>query len=644
MRKFAPVVVFIFTWIAISCLAGAEEQRVAQIELNGRKIYFDARKSPCIVDENSFLEKDENVFCRNYPSYADALKAAKESGLLNGRKIIPSFGIVELKALEFDKNWINDYYSFLHKGYKEDFWGEIKVLQGLIDNVISIGAKFDPKLKDNYENTLVLLGAAMISIDDKGLPENYPAELLDKARAAAANLPDKGLDGISLDMRDDKSLGSVLVIGLAVAESEQINRQLKKLVRMKKLITGEENTTNFINVFGTLRYFAGKHNRGKYYSCEQDVAYFRKILEENDFDYSLLVDKKDKEDKLLPINFRMMPKKKTFSEWLFESPGVDTEGEKKNYMDVLISGLSRGKISFMPNENSGYYSYWMFARESLIRIAVGADDVRVKAESWYRWRKIKNFESIMAQSREMRIPAFKALNQREIKDTDVNVPLGPALRLEPLPPYYLRCARSYAYLQNQIESQIEPGKDRSQDKADAKRACELLDRLNDMRLWCYGLYLISVEDIGKDTNLRERELFDDEIKRAKFLAEKWLKNFDKDPVLNTDLRSIVPAKLDKAVPEEDVFWVRAGVTFFELAADFDEDPKVVVMDDMPLPKVQFIFKQSCYIMPTIEFFTITRPKKLPAIDEKQLKKMTEDFPTTEELKEELQGETEEDED
>lgn len=604
-------------------------ERVAEIKIGDRTVYFDSRKTPCGADESLFEEGENPALSKNYSTYADAIRAMKESGALAGRKILPSFGIISAKIDSFDREWINAFYRLLREGWKDEFWGERRWFRTLIDKLIKAQDQFLPNLRGEYEKTLILLGSSLHSIDTRGLPENFPENLRDKVIERAKTIDASlGVSGILLDLRNDSDLGCALVLGLAISQSDSLKSQFNRLVVLRTRIGGVADSMTVLDI---LPYLSGKNNRAGYFSGKKTVAFFRDILKQNDGKFIKVFDQKSFDGKLLPIDFRLLPVSRPFEKWLLRYPGAATSKENPNFMDALVIGLQRGKMSFLPSEESGYYTYKMFARESLVRID---RTVGVAYRSWYRWRLARNFESFLPVGREAAFNVMKKPRPMQVNEKQIVVDLSPVLRLEPLPMFYLRSARAYSYVLKHIRKQIHVS-NIGDYKVDENR--NFIAELEKMKRWCYGLFFVTAEDLGLDTEIKEHEVSKEERATAKKFALKWIDNFEKDPVMTVDWRKLAPTVLAKTPKDSESFWACAGIGLYKMTVDFYSSPEVLLMDGKAVPDVQFIFKKSDYIMPAMEFFTFSRANNLPKIDEAKFKAMTDRYVTTKLLKAELAG-------
>jgi hypothetical protein len=146
--------------------------------------------------------------------------------------------------------------------------------------------------------------------------------------------------------------------------------------------------------------------------------------------------------------------------------------------------------------------------------------------------------------------------------------LQPRLRLEPNPTYYLRMARSYAFLKNMLINTVEDLDSLSGLSADGPRAIPLGLELENMRVLFYGLYFVSCEDIGMDATFLRGELVEPELYYA--IAAAWLNQWIDDPDLATDTRVAVPVY---RMPRDYTrYWCTLGVRPIKFEAAYVKPP------------------------------------------------------------------------
>jgi hypothetical protein len=254
---------------------------------------------------------------------------------------------------------------------------------------------------------------------------------------------------------------------------------------------------------------------------------------------------------------------------LFERLFPDGLPGNVNLMRELIRRLRSGEVDLKPRPNSGWYDYQVHALETLLLPEKGEEANKLLLTARYKKRMLEAFQALVTKHRET--------HARQLKLAAAGAPppppeeLSPRLRLEPCPTYCLRTARAYAFLANFLESAL--GKDTLRTlhglRQGGVRERDLYDELHFMRDLFYGLYLLSLEDIGARPHLLRDEPVDQ--KRCYSLADNWVWNTRTDPDLSVDTRVSIPIYVD---PDRGVvrLWVTLGVRLARLETSYAAPP------------------------------------------------------------------------
>ena len=150
--------------------------------------------------------------------------------------------------------------------------------------------------------------------------------------------------------------------------------------------------------------------------------------------------------------------------------------------------------------------------------------------------------------------------------------VGPRLRIEPCPTFYLRTARAYAFLQNFLVATAGKGRlSKLHGLAQGGyRQPSLADELEAIRQRFYGFYLVSCEDIGMKPQLLADEPVDREV--SKTAALEWLKDLAQNADLACDTRVSLPIYRDD-IARRTRSWATLGVRLARLDADYARPPK-----------------------------------------------------------------------
>ncbi|MHC5538403.1 hypothetical protein ACYOEI_09260, partial [Singulisphaera rosea] len=223
---------------------------------------------------------------------------------------------------------------------------------------------------------------------------------------------------------------------------------------------------------------------------------------------------------------------------LFDELFPDGLPPRADLMRELITAIRSGKVDLKPRKDGGWYEYQVYALETLLLPEKGEESAKLLLTKSYKTRMLEAFKALMTKHRETHVRSLvETVTTEAIKPlTDVR----PRLRVEPNPSYFLRTARSYAFLASFLESTLGGTALKSLHglREAGTREPDLHAELRSMRDLFYGLYLLSAEDIGLKPNLTEGEAVDRDA--CEKVANDWLANLKDDPDLAADTRVAVP--------------------------------------------------------------------------------------------------------
>ena len=245
----------------------------------------------------------------------------------------------------------------------------------------------------------------------------------------------------------------------------------------------------------------------------------------------------------------------------------------------LVRRIRSGEVDLTPRpldstSPSGWYDYQVYALETLLVAEKGEEHNKLLLSKTYKQRMLDAFKALITKRRETHAKSLAKTTARAAAPQKPKV-LEPRLRVEPVPSYYLRTARSYQFLQLALLKY--PGEECLKQlkglRKDGDRELELATELEEIKNRFYGLYLISCEDIGLRPQLLEGEVEDENACYA--LAENWLTNIWDDVDFAADTRVSVPIAMDM---ERNItrLWVTVGVRLAKLNARFATSPKIRV--------------------------------------------------------------------
>lgn len=245
----------------------------------------------------------------------------------------------------------------------------------------------------------------------------------------------------------------------------------------------------------------------------------------------------------------------------------------------LVKRIRSGEVDLTPRPldataPSGWYDYQVYALETLLVAERGEEHNKLLLSKTYKQRMLDAFKALITKRRETHAKSMAKTTAAAAAPQRPKV-LEPRLRVEPVPTYYLRTARSYQFLQLALLKF--PGEECLKQlkglRKEGDRGVDLATELEEIKNRFYGLYLISCEDIGLSPKLLDGEVDDQDACYA--LAENWLKNLWDDPDFAADTRVAVPIATDG---QRNItrLWVTVGVRLAKLNARYATSPKIRV--------------------------------------------------------------------
>jgi hypothetical protein len=243
-----------------------------------------------------------------------------------------------------------------------------------------------------------------------------------------------------------------------------------------------------------------------------------------------------------------------------------------NLMRELITAIRSGKVDLKPDTTSGWYEYQAYALETLLLPEKGPEANKLLLTKAYKKRMLEAFQALITKRRETHVRNAKYAGAKAEPPQELES-VKPRLRVEPNPTYYLRTARSYAFLASFLESTIGEGtlKTLKGLREGGERDKDLHSELAWMRSLFYGLFLLSAEDIGLKPEFLDGETVDRE--GSEKVATEWLASIGTDPDLAVDTRVAVPIYYN---PQTGVgrLWMTVGVRLTLLEASYVKPPSL----------------------------------------------------------------------
>lgn len=279
--------------------------------------------------------------------------------------------------------------------------------------------------------------------------------------------------------------------------------------------------------------------------------------------------------KSVPIDAAsLLPPGRSKEDLLFQKIFPDELTPGADLMLEMVKAVRAGKLDLKPGAGSGWYEYQVYALETFLLPERGPENIKLLLSKEYKIRMLKAFAALLTKRRETQaLTGMVTLGGLDDDEWPNKTPLSPRLRVEPNPTYFIRMARSYAFMEAFLLSAMPAARlDTMRGfREGGRRGLPLGVELRRMKNLFYGLHLLSCEDIGMKAMLLDGEL--DSKALCIKTAQDWLKNWRKDPDLSADTRVIVPIASD---PGSRVtrFWCTLGVRALELETSYVRAPSL----------------------------------------------------------------------
>lgn len=246
---------------------------------------------------------------------------------------------------------------------------------------------------------------------------------------------------------------------------------------------------------------------------------------------------------------------------LFGKTGIPKEVD---LMQEFVKAIRSGAVDLTPKKSSGWYDYQMHALETFLLAERGKENQKLLLTKAYKQRMLEAFKTLATKRRETHVEAPKPASAAPPKSPAPVV--MPRLRVEPNPTFYLRTARSYAFIEQVLQTVLraEEWQSLAGLREDGLRGLPLKEELARMKALFYGLHLIACEDIGMAPDLMTEELPD--AAAAKAIATQYLAGWIRDRDLAADTRVCVPVAGAR-------LWCTIGVKAITLVASYARAPR-----------------------------------------------------------------------
>jgi hypothetical protein len=342
--------------------------------------------------------------------------------------------------------------------------------------------------------------------------------------------------------------------------------------------------------------------------------------------------------------FCLLPPAATVEEYIWETVGSYLEGDDDLFA-FMIDSIEGHKLTLEPGRYAGWYQYQQYAAEACLLLRENAEGSKLEYGSGYRSRLRNAFRVLLTLNRETHVSTARKGVRVAGKGEFIEVNVYPEVSLEPVPTYYLRVARSYGFLQSVLEDNFGSaalGEMRGvREKGKAKD--NLVDELADVRDLYYGLYLESCIDIGLAPELDPGEVANPAAAIAR--AQRWLADWQDDPLIREDIRVIVPVGSEGDNEAEPFLkcWAIVGVEarMYCIKYKYEEGPtcRIVegdVNEGYAPGDVRFLPSRSSYVILTPSVIEVTIPGSTP-LDRDEFRELCDRYDSASEIKEALEN-------
>jgi len=264
-------------------------------------------------------------------------------------------------------------------------------------------------------------------------------------------------------------------------------------------------------------------------------------------------------------------------------------------MEKLVKAVRDGSIDLTTNNNSGWFDYLLHALEPLLKPESMPGAGRLVFGKRYRQHLEELFRGAVSMSRE---PHTRKQDYPAAQSSPRALDLAPRLSLEPLPEYYRRQARTYAYVREVLTDAFgETLMSRSYTRASRRLISNSLQshaileeeealatRLTAMESLFSGAYYQTNAEMGhpvESLSGSERERLQDRL-----YFQNWLRSWRTDPHLRGDHRGMIPLVYDQKRKQIKVA-VTLGFAQERLRVSYKETPSCTIMrsDGSPAEEV-----------------------------------------------------------
>jgi hypothetical protein len=246
-------------------------------------------------------------------------------------------------------------------------------------------------------------------------------------------------------------------------------------------------------------------------------------------------------------------------------------------VDEMLRRMRAGTFDLAPTAASGWYEWQSWALETLAAPERAPEARKLWLSDRYRGWLADLFRGLFALTRETHVKRISRYAPRaaarpgEVRRRKIHI--GPDLRVEPVPTFYLRRALGYRFVRGVLEGAFGERalSDMKRLRADGPVDAPLVDELRDIEALFLGAYAASSADLGLPP--------DGDAEAAASLPAflGWRSRMAQDSDLSTDARMMVPLFYDRNRKKTKVL-AFLGWAERPIAASFGAPPRVEVLD------------------------------------------------------------------
>jgi len=249
-------------------------------------------------------------------------------------------------------------------------------------------------------------------------------------------------------------------------------------------------------------------------------------------------------------------------------------------MKEVIARLKDGKLSFEPQNDSGWYDHQLWSLESLVTFNTSPESKQLRPNEEYLKHLEELFKGTYALMRETHVkqlefPAPASEAREPVKERE-KVFIAPDPHVELLPTMYLRRAQSYRYVRKVLEETFGQENIGQMYRLTASGPVKinLAHELDDMERIFMGAYVVACREIGMKEELPEGfgGIPADDY-AAIFL--RWVASLPSDPDLAPDSRMMVPVFFDQQRQKTKI-WVMLGWEHANCTLGYVKHPGITI--------------------------------------------------------------------